>query len=304
MIRRTFLGLDLCGRQLQAVALRRRGTKAPALVDVRLTPLAEESWSLSVREPNIRDRAAFIAAVKSVLDPIARGEDRIALSLPDPLGRILLAEVETAFKSHQEGIEVLKWQLKKSLPAEPREVRLDYQVVEKTETGRYRVLVSLMLGSVLGQYEEVLAEAGYHPVVIDFHAMQRYNFYRPRIDLGEDFILVGVDGDLLGLQLFQGKIPVFQRHKRISGAFEEIFQEINLSFASVRESFPGFQRAGVFLHATPPATALMEVLKAAFEREVRLLDPKIEQLAPLPLPQLLNGGTQLAAAVGAAERLL
>ncbi|TRO79478.1 hypothetical protein [Trichloromonas acetexigens] len=304
MIRRTFLGLDLCGRQLQAAALRRRGTKAPALVDVRLASLAEESWSLSVREPNIRDRAAFIAAVKSVLDPIARGEDRIALSLPDPLGRILLAEVETAFKSHQEGIEVLKWQLKKSLPAEPREVRLDYQVVEKTETGRYRVLVSLMLGSVLGQYEEVLAEAGYHPVVIDFHAMHRYNFYRPRIDLGEDFILVGVDGDLLGLQLFQGKIPVFQRHKRISGAFEEIFQEINLSFASVRESFPGFQRAGVFLHTAPPATALMEVLKAAFEREVRLLDPKIEQLAPLPLPQLLNGGTHLAAAVGAAERLL
>ena len=73
MIRRTFLGLDLCGRQLQAVALRRRGTKAPALVDVRLAPFPEDCWSLSVREPNIRDRAAFIAAVKGVLDPIARG---------------------------------------------------------------------------------------------------------------------------------------------------------------------------------------------------------------------------------------
>ncbi|MDY0270350.1 hypothetical protein [Trichloromonas sp.] len=304
MIRRTFLGLDLCSQELRVVALRRRGARPPALVDARVAPLPGASWSLSVRDANIRDREAFIAAVKSVLDPIARGEDRIALSLPDPLGRILLAEVETAFKSRQEGIEMLKWQLKKSLPAEPREVRLDYQVVDKTETGRYRVLVSLMLGSVLQQYEEVLAEAGYHPVVIDFHAMHRYNFYRSRFDLGDDFILVGVDGDLLGLQLFQGKIPVFQRHKRISGAFEEIFQEINLAFASVRESFPGFQGAGVFLHAPQQPAALVDVLKVAFEREVRLLDAKVEQLAAAPLPQLLDGGAHLVAAVGAAERLL
>jgi type IV pilus assembly protein PilM len=209
-----------------------------------------------------------------------------------------------AFKSRQEGIEVLKWQLKKSLPAEPKDVHLDYQVLEKTETGRYRLAVALMVRGVLQQYEEVLAEAGYHAVIVDFHSLHLYNYYRSRLDLGEDFILVGIDDGLLGMQFFQGKIPCFQRHRRGVADSQEVFQEVNLSFAAIRESFSGFPRAGVFLHTDweQPA-ALVEALRAAFEREVLVLDPKIERLAVQPLPPALGAGQSLVAAIGAAERL-
>jgi len=304
VIRRTFLGLDLCGDSLRGVALRRQGAKGALLTDARVTPLPAKAWTLSVREPNIVDRTAFVAAVKATLDPLARGEDRVALSLPDPLGRILLTEVDTAFKSRREGIEMLKWQLKKSLPAEPKDIQLDYQVLEKTETGRYRLVVALMVRSVLQQYEEVLAEAGYHAVVVDFHALHLYNYYRSRLDLGEDFILVGIDDGLLGMLFFQGKVPCFQRHKRIAADPQEVFQEVNLSFAAIREAFVGFFRAGVFLHTDwEQSETLVEALKAAFEREVLVLDPKIERLAVQPLPPALSAGRTLVAAIGAAERL-
>jgi type IV pilus assembly protein PilM len=305
LIRRNFLGLDISGGELRGVALRRQGAKTTVLSGAKTTALGEDAWTLSVRDANILDQPRFIAAVQATLRSLSAGEDRIALSLPDSIGRILLTEVDNLFKSREEGIEVVKWQLKKSLPAEAKDVQLDYQVLEKTETGRYRLAVSMIVRSVLRQYEDVLADAGYHPVIIDFHSLNLYNYYRSRLDLGDDFILVGIDGGLLGLQFFQGKIPCFHRHKRVVPEAEEVFKEINLSFASIRENYPGFHRAAVFLHCDwAERGSLIEALKAAFEREVFVLDPKVEQLAVTPLAPGGAAGLSLVAAIGAAERLM
>jgi type IV pilus assembly protein PilM len=305
MIRRNFLSLDICDGLLRGVALRRQGNKTVVLSGARTAPLAETIWSASVQEANILDRSGFSAAVKAVLDPLSNGEDRISLSLPDSIGRFLLTEVDTAFKSRDEGIEIVKWQLKNSLPAEAKEIQLDYQVLEKTDTGRYRLAVSLILRRVLHQYEDVFAEVGYHPVIVDFHSLNIYNYYRSRLDLGDDFILVGVDGGLLGLQFFLSKIPCFHRHKRVSNDPQEIFNEINLSFAAVRERYPGYHRATVFLHTDwVERSALMEALTAVFERDVILLDPKVERLVVKLGILGETNGRSLVAALGAAERLM
>lgn len=306
MIKRNFLSLDICCDELVAVALRRQGNKTVRLTGVRTVPLAADVWSLSVKGTNISDRLRFVEAVKEVLDPLAGGEDRIVLSLPDPVGRLFFTETDAAFKSRREGLEVVKWQLKKSLPADARDVQLDYQVLGKTEAGGWRLLVSAMVRSVLQQYEELLDQAGYHAVIVDFHSLNLYNYYRARLNLGEDFILVGLDGGgLLGLYFFQGKVPYFHRHKRIDADPQALFNEVNLSFAAIRESLPGFARAGVFLHTDwPDPSALLAALEGAFERDVVLLDPKIERVAAGTLPVGVVGNRRLVAAIGAAERLL
>jgi len=306
VIKRNFLSLDICCDELVAVALRRQRSSAVQLTGARTAPLAGDVWSLSVKEPNIRDRLRFVEAVKEVLDPLAGGEDRIVLSLPDPVGRLFFTETDTVFKSRREGIDVVKWQLKKSLPADARDVQLDYQVLGKAESGGWRLLVSAMVKSVLQQYEELLDQAGYHAVIVDFHSLNFYNYYRARINLGEDFILVGLDGGgLLGLYFFQGQTPYFHRHKRLNADSQAFFDEVNLSFAAIRESLPGFARAGVFLHTDwPDPSALLAALEGAFERGAVLLDPKIERFAAGTLPVGVVGNRRLVAAIGAAERLL
>ncbi len=305
MIRRNFISLDISGEELRAVALRRQRSRGRVLVGARNTPLPKGSWLSSVREENILDRPRFVEAIREVLDPLSCKEDRIALSLPDPIGRFMLTEVESAFKSRQEGFDVIKWQLKKSLPTDPRDIQLDYQILEKTETGRYRLAVSLMSRTVLLQYEECLAEAGYHAVVVDFHSLNLFNYYRSRLDLGEDFVFVGVDGRMLNMQFFQGRIPCLHRYRNVIMDPAEVYKEINLSFAAIRESYPGFRRAGIFLHTDwKEHSALQEAIQAAFERDAVLLDPKLERIADTP--SLLPSGKakDFAAAVGAAERMM
>lgn len=306
MIRRTYPALDITsGGELRSVSLHRKG-RGISLAGGRVISLKQGTLSLSLREPNVLEPRRFAEAVGEVLDPLAAGEERIALSLPDSVGRVLLTETESAFKSKKEGVEILKWQLKNSLPGDPAAVRLDYQVLKKSDTGRYTLAVSLIANRVLHQYEELLDEAGYHAVVVDFHSLHVYNYYRPRLDLGEDFILVGVEGGGLSIHFFQGGVLVFHRAREVQTSPLRVFQELSRSVVGCHENFPAFRRAAIFLHCDwPDRQPVVDAVRSAFERvEVVQLEPHLERLAPASVQTAAGSLRSLVAAVGAAERLL
>jgi type IV pilus assembly protein PilM len=304
VIRRTYLGLDIRTRELRTVALHRKG-RSSSLAGGRIISLAEGVVAPSFREPNILNFRSFTDSLHEVLGPLAGREERIALSLPESAGRILLTEVETAFKTKEEGSEVLRWQLKSSVPFEPSDIRLDYQVLEKSDTGRQRLVVELISGKVLEQYEEVITEAGYNPTMVDFHSLNLYNYYRPRLDLGENFILVGIEGGTLSFQFFQSRTLAFHRVREVEANPGKVFRELNLTLVGCREKYSGFRRAAVFMHSDWEENGpLLEALTSAFERDVVLLDPHLERLTPASLDLPPWRSRSLAAAVGAAERMM
>lgn len=304
MIFRNYLGLDITPGELRAVTLRRKG-RAALMTGARLLPLPAGRLVPSPREANVTDAKRLAESIREVLDPLAGHEDRVALSLPDAAGRILLTEVEMPFKSRAEGMEILKWQLKSSLPLAAQEIRLDYQLLEKNENGSYRVVVALTAENVVRQYEEVLAAAGYNAALIDFHSLNLYNYYRPRLDLGEDFILLGIEGGTISLQYFQGRSLIYSRSRETAPQASGIFQELNRTLVSCQKNFPAFGRATVYLHSNWDERAeLLEALRSSFERDLLPLHPHLEKLLG-PSAGLSSSGVQgLVAAVGAAERMM
>jgi type IV pilus assembly protein PilM len=299
---RTYLGLDIAATELRAVAMRRRG-RTPLLSDGRLLSLPAGLLRPSFAEPNITALRPFCEALREVLDPLAGREERVALLLPEGSGRIVLTEAEGLFRSRQEGIEILKWQMKKNLPAVARDLCLDFQIVQKQENGRCRVVVSLMSGSVLEQYQEVLTAAGYRAEVVDFHSLNLYNYYRPRLDLGDDFVLVGVEAGALSVQFFQGRVLTFHRVRQVDSSAEALFQELSRSLAGC-QGFSAFRRATVYLHSDwEPPTPLVEMLSSLFEQEVVCLQPQLERLTETAV-WTASPPASLAAAVGAAERMM
>jgi type IV pilus assembly protein PilM len=304
VIVRNYLGLDLRSEQLRGVCLRRRGSKA-VLHGHRCEPLAAGVVVPSVREPMLRDLQRFSETLRQTLGPLAGGEDRIALSLPEGSGRVQLAEVESPFKTREEGVEVLKWQLKGSFPLDPKEVHLDYQVLERRENGRLRLVVGFLAKAVLTQLEDVFAAAGFNPAVVDFHTLNVFNYYQGRQELGEDFVLVGFEGGAFSLQYFQNRLLSFHRSRDIDAQAEAVFQEVNRTLAGCRETHPGLARAPVFLHCVGDSCAgVQEALRSLFEREIALLEPHLERMMPVPLVFKPGQDRALAAAVGVAERLL
>lgn len=301
---RRYLGLDLNPRRLAAVALRRqRGTGE--LVSGRIIDLPDGVITPGLRTPNILDRGRFVAAMQEVLHPLADGVDRLSVALPDAAGRLLLAEIDSRFTSRREGEEILRWQLRSSLPNEGQDVRLDYQELGRREDGKTSLIVSAIARNVLDQYEELIQESGYHPAIVDFHSLQVYNYYRPQLDLGNDALLISLEGSVLNLLYFEAHKLAFHRSRSVEQDVDAVFRELNLSLTGALGARPGVKRAGVFVHNDwAEKEDLAEALRGLFEQEISWLDPHLERICAgrIDLPPWQSRG--LVAAIGAAERLL
>lgn len=303
---RTYLGLEICQQRLRAIAIQRRG-KNVVLVGGQTLPLAETVLQPSFKEINVVQPDLFVDAVKGLLVPLAKRDNRIAVALPDRSGQLFLLDVEIPFKNRTEGAEIVRWRLKDLLPDKSTsQIALDYQILEEKESGQKRILAAVINQDVLSQYEDLLDQAGYAAAVVDFHSLALYNAYRTKIDLGNDFILIGVDGCQLTILVFLNRILNFCRVRRVSQDPWQVFQEINRSLVNYRNEQPAFNRMSVHLHSDwQEQEDLFTAVGSAFDQGI--------QSIVSPVSKLMNGhqlaftgaqATGMAAALGVAERMI
>ena len=305
MLHRTYLGLEIRQQGLRAIAVQRRG-KNIALVGGQTLALAETVLQPGFSELNIAQPGPFVNAVKELLIPLAKRDNRIAVALPDCSGQLFLLDIETPFKNRVEGSEMIRWHLKDLLPVQSNRVALDFQILQETESGQKRVLVAVITRDVLAQYENLLEESGYAAAVVDFHSLALYNAYRMKIDLGRDFILIGVDGGQLSLLIFVNQILTFSRVRPISHDPRQVFQELSRSLVNYRHELSAFNRLTVYLHSDwPDHETLFPAVDSAFDQDVHRLTS--------PVSKLMNGhqlsfagaeASDMAAALGVAERMI
>lgn len=299
---RTFVGVDVQPGGLYFAALQRNRPQT-RLAGLRFESL-EGVLDVSSRQPNIRDARRFVEGLRRGIDALAGNEERIALSLPDRSGRILLTDVDAPFKTRQEGIDILKWRLKANLPAPPGQVHIDYQVIGKREDGRQHCIVAAVAQPVLEQYEDLVNEAERHAVQIDFHSLHLYNYYRPRLDLGDEFIMVGLEKNLLSLQYVAGGSLSYQRVRETRND-KQAFREINRTLVEAYDTYPAMKRCAVFAHVDPEmGDDVDSLLSSAFERGVKCLDPGLTRFSGGRKTGGLQPVGPVIAALGAAERMM
>lgn len=301
---RRYLSLDLRQQELRTVSLIKR-RKGLILDEARLIALESGLVRPSPRMANISDPARLTAAIQEVLDPIAAGEERLALILPESVGRLFTVELETPFTGKEEGEKIIKWQLKGSLPADPEATVLDFQILDQREDGRKRLLVATIARDVLSEYESVTAAAGYFPSLVGFHSHFIHNYYRTRLDQPDESVLLILESGLLTFEYSQGRIPLYHRFRNVGENFSTLYTELSRVLVGAQEDYPGLKRADVFLQCDhAEADEVTAVIRAAFQREVVLLDPHIERIASRSTdwPKWRLRG--LAAAVGAAEQMI
>jgi len=301
---RNYLGLDLTPTELRAVALRRRHG-GPAITGGRILPLSDGVLKPSLQKGNVRDGAALQKAIREALIPLAGRENRVALSLPLGSGQVLLTETEAPFKNRREGEEILRWQLKTQIPVDSRDIRLDYRELRRTETGQIQIAVGWLPESVLEEYEELLEKAGFGAAEIDFHPLLVSSYYQSHIDLGDEFVLLGLDGDGFWLQVVQAGVPAFFRFRMMPPHSAGLYQELSRTLANGWDRYPGLRRGTIYLHCASDAwEPLPEVLLTVFGRDPVLLDPHLERLSSGRIDVTSVQARGLVAALGAAERMM
>lgn len=235
------LGVEICQEEARLAFIEGKRSQ-PRLAAYIISSFAPDTVRLSTKEPNVLNPMAFVASIRESHSRLLTKAKRVSVSLPDSIGRVMLLDLETRFKSREEGADLIRWKLKKSIPFDINEVHLDYQVLQEKETGEVSTLVAFIARQVVKQYEELLLEAGLLPIRIDFTTFNRYRMFAERFDFVEYAAFLTYYGKTLSILIFNGGVLEFIRTKDISGTAldaDRIFREINSSLLVYQERYPG-----------------------------------------------------------------
>lgn len=203
-----------------------------------LTQFPEDTLRFSIKEPNVLNPAAFVGKIREAYLLLLAKSTRVSLSLPDAAGRVILLDLDTRFKSRDEGSDIIRWKLKKSFSYEIQEAHLDYQILQEKESGEISALVSLVAKQVVTQYEELLVEAGLQPNKIDFTSFNLYRLFASRFEVAEDYLFLICHGGVLGIMIFSGGVLSFHRVKEFPSGKVDVnraFREISSSLLVYKE---------------------------------------------------------------------
>lgn len=295
------VGVEVSSEGLSLV-LAGRG-KTPKIEAGINVPFAPGMVALSRREPNVTDPKGFVAALREAHLRLLTNERSVCVSIPDAAGRVVLLDLEARFKNREEGMDVIRWKLKKSLPFDMSEVHLDYQTLEEKENGAVSLLVSLISRPVVTQYEELLLEAGLEPKLIDFTSFNLYRLFLPRLEMAVDGAFLSFYRGAMNVLIFQGGILSFYRSKEGLDDVQSLYREVNSSFLVFRDRFPGQAVTEVLCMAAPgDAESFRAVVAEASGLEPVLLDlERMVQQAPT-LGMDRTALHAMAGALGAALR--
>jgi len=229
----------------------------------------------------------------------------VSVSLPDATGRVMLLDLDARFRSREEGLDIIRWKLKKSLPFDISQAHLDYQTLAERDNGAVSLLVSLISRPVVQQYEELLLAAGLEPKYLDFTSFNLYRLFEPRLEMADNGAFVIFYDGAMTVLIFYGGVLSFYRTKENVGDAQNLYREVNSSFLVYNDRHSGQAVTEVFCMAgASDAEAFRGLVAEASGLEPVLLD--LDRMVSLGAGIVMDRATlhTLAGAVGAATRSL
>ena len=277
-----FFASDLIGVEINphgvTCALAGGSATSPRVERVSFAPFPPNTLQSSIREQNILDPDAFVAALKSAYNLLLCRSQRVAVSLPDASCRITLLDLEGRFKNRAEALDLIRWKLKKSIPIDSADTLVDYQKLTVRENGDLALLATIASRAVVSQYEDLIVQAGLSPARVDCNTFNICRLFDRRLSLQEDCILVSFYGSTLSIVAFAEGIPEFFRVKDLSGTLatdSRVYMEITSSLLIYKERFPEQSVQTVFCVAAPDVAQDFQAMVAeAAEITPTLLETK------------------------------
>lgn len=284
------------------------GKGAPRLVAHGGATFAPGVVRILHREPNVSDPKAFVGTVREEYCKLLVRTNLVSVTLPDAVGRVLIMDFDTRFKSREEGRDMIRWKLKKSLPFDAGDMHLDYQTLRERDNGSLSVLIAVVARQVVTQYEDLLLEAGIQPNRIDFNTFNLYRMAAKHVPPDDTSLFVAFHGGVLSMLALTDGVIDFYRAKEMGREVVDpnrIFMEINSSLLVYRDKNPGREVKSVFCLASPEGGESF----AGIVAEASGIDPVMSNpqtflgsnVSTATDPALLH---DLAAAIGAATRNL
>ncbi|HUA97849.1 MAG TPA: hypothetical protein VMA34_05945 [Terracidiphilus sp.] len=156
------------GRPPAAVEISPEGVLAAALPAAgqapvyAFEPLAAGALAPGVAEPNLHAPEAVAAAMRSTLGQAGARSRSVTVVLPDLAVRVFVLDFDSLPAKASEAVPVLRFRLRKMVSFDVEHSGVGYQVLSQSKT-ETKVLVAILPGPILAEYENAVRSAGYEP---------------------------------------------------------------------------------------------------------------------------------------------
>jgi Tfp pilus assembly PilM family ATPase len=274
------VAIDLSAHRVAAASLDLRGGKYVVRAHA-LAPLPAGALVPSLTASNIRDRAAVIGALKSVLDQIGTPR-RVGLVIPDPVAKISLVKFQQVPAKAEDLEQLIRWQVRKAAPFAIEEAQVSFVEGARAADGQ-EFIVSLARTEIIAEYEGLCAEVGAHAGVIDVSTFNVINAVLGGANAPTgDWLLVNVAPDWASMAILRGSDLVFFRSRSADGegTLADLVHQTAMYYED-RLSGGGFSRVMLCGASTtagdgqsPDAGALRRSLEERLGTVVNPVDPR------------------------------
>jgi type IV pilus assembly protein PilM len=214
----------------------------------------------SIKDQNIINPASLGGELSESYLKLSTDIKRVSLSIPDLAGRVMILEMDSPIKNKEEGVDQVKWKLKKSFPVELSELHLDYHLLKSSEEGVSTLLVALASKNIVNEYEELILSLSLEPAKIDFASFNLYRLFASRLEVVEHMAFLTCYRGMLSVMIFQDGILDFHRSKFISTSLSDpvrLYREVNSSILVYSDSKGGWKPQKLFYYAPPAERSLL-----------------------------------------------
>lgn len=193
-----------------------------------LASYASEPLPAGVLEPalnaqNVHDAATLAGTIRATVDKLSPRPRRVALVLPDTVGKLSLLRFEKVPPKLQDLDELIRWQVRKAAPFKIEDAQIAWVPGVALPDGGREFVVTLARRDVIESYERVCDAAGVHAGIVDLASVNLVNLVlasSPAGQAGEpagDWLLVHIAPDYGTLAVVRAGSLVFFRNRATTG---------------------------------------------------------------------------------------
>lgn len=290
---KAYTGIEISTGILRAVRLSIGAGGRPVVEGYAEKPLPEGVLLPSYAKENILDMKRFKETLQLTLGTAGAIRGDIALSIPDQVVKVSFIELKGVPQKSDEVLKFIKWKSKKSLPYDPEDAKIDYQILR----GGDAAMAVFVKGDVVSNYEEALSVLSFRPVVVSTPSLNLFNLFSGRFGELRDFAFISVLEDSFAVIIVKNGDIDFHRSKDIGINDDRLLQEMASSLLYYTSENQDAAIRKIFLYAAADNEGVMANLHEAAGIDVEAL--KLGGMVDLP------GGSNVepyAAAISAAMR--
>jgi Tfp pilus assembly PilM family ATPase len=217
--------VEIDGRRVTAVSVAPQGGGL-VLTGHAVEGLAAGVVTPALNAPNIHDAGALAAAVRRALDALAPRPRRVALVLPDSVGKVTLVRFDKVPAKTQDLDQLVRWQVRKAAPFKVEDAQVSWVPGAAHADGGREFIVTSARRDIIESYERACAEAGAYAGLIDLSSLNLVNAVlagqgragASRDAAGRDWLLVHVTDEDGTLAVVRGADLIFFRHRAAATA--------------------------------------------------------------------------------------